>query len=160
MQGEQQDRIERQQQPTGMSTTQNISCMNISHHDFEHLGLPQHPAALQALAHGLVHGQCEAQSNPAARQKAFNAGSIHHGALAVCLIHNQTLLFQDASTIKAACLRAVANRLCCCKQDLRTCGRTVNTQCVHRVPSHPTWAQMLDTSHSNSVHANPMSALS
>ena len=60
--------------------------MNVSHHDFEHLDLPQHPAALQIFAHGLVDGQCEAQSYPAATHKAFNAGSIHHVALAVCVI--------------------------------------------------------------------------
>ena len=132
--------------------------MDISHHDLEHLDLPQHPAAPQALAHGLIHLQCEAQSNPAARHKAFNAGCRHHGALAVSHVHNQTCYF-DISTVKAAWLRAVANRLCCCKQDMGTCLRTVTAQ-SYTALTHSTWAQMLDASHSHSAHANPMSEVS
>ena len=132
--------------------------MDISHHDLEHLGLPQHPAAPQALAHGLVRLQYEAQSNPAGRHKAFNAGRRHHGALAVSQIHNQTCYF-DTSTVKAACLRQSPTDYVVASRIWGTWLCRVGTQ-SYTALSHSTWTQMLDAIHSHSAHANPMSEIS
>ena len=121
--------------------------MDLLPRDFEHLDLPQHPAALQALAHGLAHGQCEAQSSPAAR---------YYGALAACLVQNKILLFQMPLISRQHVSRqSHTDFLLQTKhEDLLTHSRHIVST---PVPTYPTQAQLLDASHTDSAHANLMS---